>query len=76
VVSCSNYEAGFFNAYRNIARKHDLDAVIHLGDYIYEYGIGEYGDTGATQRYNDPSHEVVAKMITGCAIHCTGLIVV
>jgi alkaline phosphatase D len=61
VVSCSNYEAGFFNAYRNIARKHDLDAVIHLGDYIYEYGIGEYGDTGATQRYNDPSHEVVAK---------------
>lgn len=45
VVSCSNYEAGFFNAYNGIANRNDLDAVIHLGDYIYEYEAGVYGDS-------------------------------
>lgn len=43
VVSCSNRAFGWFHAYRKIARRADLDAVIHLGDYIYEYGDGEYG---------------------------------
>ncbi|MCS7000638.1 MAG: alkaline phosphatase D family protein [Bacteroidota bacterium] len=37
VVSCSDYAAGYFNAYEHIAERNDLDAVIHLGDYIYEY---------------------------------------
>ncbi|GIV55033.1 MAG: hypothetical protein KatS3mg039_1551 [Candidatus Kapaibacterium sp.] len=37
VVSCSDYTAGYFNAYEHIAQQNDLDAVIHLGDYIYEY---------------------------------------
>lgn len=37
VVSCSNVQAGFFNAYARIAERDDLDAVIHLGDYLYEY---------------------------------------
>lgn len=45
VMSCSNYEAGFFHAYRHVADRNDLDAVIHLGDYIYEYGTGGYGDS-------------------------------
>jgi alkaline phosphatase D len=36
-VSCSNYQHGYFNAYGRIAERNDLDAVIHLGDYIYEY---------------------------------------
>ena len=43
VVSCSNWPFGFFNAYREIAKrgaKGEIDAVIHLGDYIYEYGVG------------------------------------
>ena len=44
-VSCSNFELGFFNAYREIARHDDLDAVLHLGDYIYEYGPGLTGYT-------------------------------
>jgi len=43
VVSCSNYAAGYFNAYQRIAEQADLDAVIHLGDYLYEYGDGQYG---------------------------------
>ncbi|RXF75425.1 alkaline phosphatase D family protein [Hansschlegelia zhihuaiae] len=45
VCSCSNYELGYFNAYREAARRDDLDAVLHLGDYIYEYGPGLEGYT-------------------------------
>jgi alkaline phosphatase D len=43
VVSCSNLQAGFFAAYRHLAARDDLDAVLHLGDYLYEYGPGQYG---------------------------------
>ena len=38
VVSCANYGWGFFAGYRHLAARRDLDAVLHLGDYIYEYG--------------------------------------
>ncbi|WP_180028124.1 alkaline phosphatase [Acinetobacter sp. YH16032] len=41
VCSCSNYPAGYFYVYREIA-KQDVDAVLHLGDYIYEYGKDGY----------------------------------
>ena len=41
VASCSNYPQGFFHAYRDIAES-DLDVVLHLGDYLYEYPVGEY----------------------------------
>lgn len=37
VVSCANYEWGYFSGYRKIAKRKDLDAVIHVGDYVYEY---------------------------------------
>lgn len=40
VVSCSNLPAGFFNAYAFVAQRADLDAVLHLGDYLYEGGGG------------------------------------
>ena len=43
VVSCSNWQAGYFSAYRHLADRDDLDLVLHLGDYIYEYAPGEYG---------------------------------
>jgi len=43
MVSCSNFAFGYFHAYRNLAQRDDLDAVLHLGDYIYEYGNNEYG---------------------------------
>lgn len=39
-VSCSNYTGGYFTALRGIAARNDLDFVLHLGDYIYEYGEG------------------------------------
>lgn len=58
VVSCSNWEFGYFNAYQSIANQ-DVDAVIHLGDYIYEYASGVYGDT-TIGRINYPTHEIVS----------------
>ncbi|GAB2780542.1 alkaline phosphatase D family protein [Halomonas shantousis] len=50
VVSCSNYPAGYFHAYAEIAHQADtrgLDAVVHLGDYLYEYGMGGYATGNA-----------------------------
>lgn len=58
VASCSNIEWGYFNAYRSLAEK-DIDAVIHLGDYIYEYGTTTYGDT-SIGRINDPLNEIIS----------------
>ena len=40
LVSCSNYTGGYFGAYRALAGRDDLDFVLHVGDYIYEYGNG------------------------------------
>jgi len=38
-VTCSDYARGFFNVYRRIAERPDLQAVVHLGDYLYENGL-------------------------------------
>lgn len=61
VVSCANYEGGFFNGYHNISKKNDLDAVIHLGDYIYEYKAGGYKNSSITDtsRHNLPTNEIL-----------------
>jgi len=40
-ASCSNYAWGYFNAYR-LMGEDSLDAVVHLGDYIYEHAPGTY----------------------------------
>ncbi|MCH0539932.1 alkaline phosphatase D family protein [Streptomyces sp. MUM 203J] len=60
VVSCSNWEAGHFASYRHLAARADLDAVLHLGDYIYEYGTGEYPKTRHVLRAHEPRHEIVS----------------
>jgi alkaline phosphatase D len=39
--SCQHYEAGFYNAQRAIANEPDLDLVLCLGDYVYEYSDGK-----------------------------------
>jgi alkaline phosphatase D len=57
LVSCSNYPAGFFNVYRCITKRTDLDAVVHVGDYIYEFGEGEYGAGAAIDRVPQPPRE-------------------
>ena len=48
VVSCSNYPAGYFNVYREIANQ-DVDAVLHLGDYLYEYNKDGYASERAEE---------------------------
>jgi alkaline phosphatase D len=40
LASCSHYEHGYFTAYRDLAAQ-DLDLVVHVGDYLYEYPAGE-----------------------------------
>jgi alkaline phosphatase D len=61
VVSCANYQAGYFNAYASLARRTDLDAVIHLGDYIYEYGNFFYGsDVVWGDRPLEPATEIIS----------------
>ena len=61
LVSCSNWEAGYFSAYRHLAARGDLDAVLHLGDYVYEYGTGQYayGKSDTVVRPHEPTHEVL-----------------
>jgi alkaline phosphatase D len=63
VASCSLYPNGYFNAYEAIARLPRVDAVLHLGDYIYEYGGADsYGMTSAVaaERPHDPNHEILS----------------
>ncbi|WP_416444326.1 alkaline phosphatase D family protein [Leeuwenhoekiella sp. A16] len=61
VCSCSNYPAGLFNVYQVMANS-DADIIVHLGDYIYEYGAGSYGTNEATAglaRQPEPATEVI-----------------
>ncbi|MGH9314338.1 MAG: alkaline phosphatase D family protein, partial [Vicinamibacterales bacterium] len=60
LASCSNLPFGYFNVYRRIAARADLDAVLHLGDYIYEYPNGRYGDGTPFGRVPRPDREIVA----------------
>jgi alkaline phosphatase D len=58
VVSCANYEAGFFNAYKVITARNDVDAIIHLGDYIYEYVHDGYAYNATSNRIWEPVNEI------------------
>jgi len=60
VASCANLPFGYFNAYRGIARREDLDLVLHLGDYIYEYANRRYGDGTRFGRVPQPDREIVS----------------
>lgn len=59
VVSCANLEAGFFNAYEVIAERNDVEAILMLGDYIYEYEEGGYAPNLNVDRVFDPTHEIL-----------------
>ncbi|GIU40718.1 alkaline phosphatase [Shewanella sairae] len=62
VVSCANFPAGYFNVYEMASRMDDLDAVIHLGDYIYEYARGEYASERAAELQREvlPEGELIS----------------
>ena len=60
IVSCANLEAGFFNAYKVLLNRADFDAVICLGDYIYEYESGGYSPNATANRQWLPSNEILS----------------
>lgn len=61
VFSCSNFGFGWFNAYAHAAEANDVDLAVHLGDYIYEYGVGTYPSAAQSQpeRVLLPEAEIV-----------------
>lgn len=59
VVSCADLENGYFNAYEAIANRNDVDAVLMLGDYIYEYATGGF-DPNGVDRIWEPAQEITA----------------
>ena len=61
VFSCSNYPTGYFNVYAEAAKRTDLDATVHLGDYIYEYASNGYASSNAATlgRVSDPTNELL-----------------
>ena len=59
VCSCANYGFGYFHGFRHIAERADLDALLHLGDYFYEYGNGNYPDPERQLRMLQPPHATV-----------------
>jgi alkaline phosphatase D len=58
VAACSNYEYGFFNGYKYLAERNDIDVVVHLGDYIYEYATGGYS-ANIDGRVQEPANETI-----------------
>jgi alkaline phosphatase D len=59
VCSCANYGFGYFHSFRHMASREDLDAVLHLGDYFYEYGNGRYPREEEQLRLLEPPNETV-----------------
>ncbi len=62
VFSCANKPFGWFNAYAHAAARNDIDLVVHLGDYLYEYKRGIYPSLAETMagREIDPAGEMLA----------------
>lgn len=61
MTSCSHHAFGYFNVYAQIAKLEDLDAVLHLGDYIYEYGKDDiYNNAFLFDRQHEPAHEMLS----------------
>lgn len=57
-TSCANFTSGHFNVYKELAKRTDLDVVLHLGDYLYEYGDVE--KSLVTGRVHEPTHDTVS----------------
>ena len=61
VFSCSNLPIGWFNAYGHAAARPDLDLWLHVGDYVYEYGMAPYhAEDLVAGRIVDPDREMIA----------------
>ncbi|MFZ5746712.1 MAG: alkaline phosphatase D family protein [Pseudomonadota bacterium] len=62
VFSCANLPYGWFNAYGHAAARADIDLMVHVGDYIYEYRRGYYpgADKAVAGRVIEPEGEAIA----------------
>ncbi|WIM96505.1 alkaline phosphatase D family protein [Actinoplanes oblitus] len=59
-VSCSQYEHGYFTAYRRLAED-EPELILHLGDYQYEYQAGTYvAPTGNPRDHQGPETVTLA----------------
>lgn len=56
-TSCANLTRGYFNVYKELAKRDDLDVILHLGDYLYEYADIE--QSLITGRVHQPTCEAV-----------------
>lgn len=61
LFSCANYTNGYFNAYAEAAKISDLDVTLHLGDYIYEYGMFE--KDGVTPAYATENASAIGRLL-------------
>lgn len=61
LFSCSNLPFGWFNAYAHAAARRDIDLMVHVGDYLYEYQIGRYPTAreALPGRLIEPATEIV-----------------
>ncbi len=59
-ASCSQYEHGWFTAYRRLAAEHP-DVILHLGDYQYEHAANRYiAPSGNVRHHAGPETETLA----------------
>ncbi len=58
--SCAAWESGYFGAYAHIAARTDVDAVLHLGDYIYPHGAAPSAPGYALGRLPEPNREILS----------------
>ncbi len=60
LASCSNFQAGYFSAFSDMARFPGIHAVLFLGDFIYESGAGREGDPlHIRDRVHNPPHKAM-----------------
>ncbi|MDF5758271.1 alkaline phosphatase D family protein [Spongiactinospora sp. TRM90649] len=60
VAACAHYEHGYYTAYRRLAEQ-DPDLVVHLGDYMYEYGPDGYkAIEGRVRRHTEGTCRTIA----------------
>lgn len=57
LFSCSNMPVGWFNAYALAAQRTDVDLWLHVGDYIYEYGVNYQNPDMLAGRQLAPAHD-------------------
>lgn len=57
-TSCAWFTQGYFNVYRALAKRQDLDVILHLGDYIYEFGAFIQNPVLINRSHN-PNHPIV-----------------